>query len=107
MNETSSAPADDTPLPLEGVVEKYPNIDRLLDVRCPVIVILAEKVLTFGDVLNLDVGSIIVFAKHNSDPVELRVNNVKVGSGKTIKVADHFGIHLRNYSQESVVKAVL
>ena len=56
--------------------------------------------------LNLDIGSVIVFSKHNSDPITLLVNNVVVGTGKTIKVGDHFGLHLRSYSPEKVVHSL-
>ena len=95
----------DDPLPLDALVESYPNLKQVIDVRCPVIAILAEKRLPLASILSLDVGSVIVFPKHNSDPITLLVNNVVVGTGKTIKVGDHFGLHLRSYSQESVLKA--
>ena len=92
--------------PLHELVKKHPNLDPLLDVQLPVIAILAEKALPLCTILELDIGSVIVFPKHDSAPIALRVNNVEVGSGKTIKVGDHFGIHLRSYSQKSVVAAV-
>ncbi|MGA1490129.1 MAG: FliM/FliN family flagellar motor switch protein [Planctomycetota bacterium] len=79
------------------------NLQALLDVELPLIAVLAEKELSLAEVLDLEVDSVIVFPKHNSDPISLRVNNVEVGSGKTIKVGDHFGLHLRSYSPERVV----
>ena len=82
------------------------NLETLLDVELPLIAVLAEKRLTLSEVLDLDVDSVIVFPKHNSDPISLRVNNVEVGSGKTIKVGDHFGLHLRHYSPEKVVHSL-
>ena len=91
---------------LQELLEKHPNLDRLLDVKLPVIAILVEKELPLCTVLELDIGSVIVFSKHDSAPIALRVNNVEVGFGKTIKVGDHFGLHLRSYSQASVVAAV-
>ncbi len=94
-------------LPIATLLESYPNLRELLDVRCPVIAVLAEKRMTLADILRLDVGSVIVFPKHNADPIQLLINNVAVGSGKTIKVGDHFGLHLRSYSQESAIEATL
>ncbi len=82
------------------------NLETLLDVELPLIAVLAEKRLTLAEVLDLDVDSVIVFPKHNSDPISLRVNNVEVGSGKTIKVGDHFGLHHRHYSPEKVVHSL-
>ena len=92
--------------PLNQLVADFPNLERLLDVQLPVIAILAEKEMQIRQILQFDVGSVIVFPKHDSDPITLRVNNVVVGSGKTIKVGDHFGLHLRAYSQKSVVKSL-
>ncbi len=83
------------------------NLETLLDVELPLIAILAEKEISLGEIIDLDVDSVIVFPKHNSDPISLRVNNVEVGSGKTIKVGDHFGLHLRNYSPEKVVHSLI
>ncbi|MEM7262059.1 MAG: FliM/FliN family flagellar motor C-terminal domain-containing protein [Planctomycetota bacterium] len=92
--------------PLGELLESFPNLGSLLDVQLPLIAILAEKEIPLSQVLELDIDSVIVFQKHNSDPITLRVNNVAVGSGKTIKVGDHFGLHLRTYSREKVAQAV-
>ena len=94
-------------IPLATLLEKYPNLDKLLGVRCPVIAVLADKVMHLNSVLKLDIGSVIVFPKHNTDSIHLLVNNVVVGAGKTIKVGDHFGLHLRSISQEAVIESVL
>ncbi len=93
-------------LPIGNLLENYPNLSSLLDVELPLIAILAQKELPLSQVLELDIDSVIVFQKHNSDPITLMVNNVAVGSGKTIKVGDHFGLHLRTYSREKVAKAL-
>lgn len=92
---------------LSELLKDYPNLRALLDVKLPLIAILAEKELPLSQVLELDIDSVIVFQKHNSDPIDLKVNNVSVGSGKTIKVGDHFGLHLRSYSPEKVARAVI
>ena len=79
------------------------NLEALLEVELPLVAVLAEKELTLGEILDLDVDSVIVFPKHNADPISLRVNDVEVGVGKPVKVGDHFGLHLRHYSPEKVV----
>ncbi|MFQ5655259.1 MAG: FliM/FliN family flagellar motor switch protein [Planctomycetota bacterium] len=100
MSTTPSAPID-------RLVESNQNLEAILDVELPVIAILAEKSLPLSEILKLDIDSVIVFSKHNSDPITLMVNNVSVGSGKTIKVGDHFGLHLRSYSQDKLVKSLV
>jgi len=73
----------------------YPNLEALLDLQLPVIVVLAEKQATLEEVLNLAQGGIIVFKKHNSEPLDLLVNNQRIATGKAVKVGEKFGLHVR------------
>ena len=84
------------------------NLKALLNLELPVIVVLAEKATTLEDVLNFAEGGIIVFRKHNSEPLDLLVNNQRIGSGKTIKVGEKFGLHVREIGppQETLRKLV-
>ncbi len=75
--------------------EAYPNLKALLNLELPVIVVLAEKTSTLEEVLAFAEGGIVVFKKHNSEPLDLLVNNQRIGSGKTIKVGEKFGLHVR------------
>ena len=91
---------------MNGKKEKYPNLEKLLNLRLPVRVILAEKDTTLEEILNFAVGSIIMFKKHNSKPLNLLVNDQAIGSGKTIKVNEHFALHVREIGtpQENLKK---
>lgn len=104
MNQASGARSEVRTI--DDVIAGDPILGSLQDVRLPLIAILAAKVMPLSAVLDLDVGSVIVFPKHNADPITLMVNNVPVGSGKTIKVGDHFGLHLRSYSQAAVIRSL-
>lgn len=99
--------AKDTNDPLPEILEEYPNLRSLLGVEMTMIAVLAEKRVSLEQILRLDVGSVIVFQKHNSDPITLQVNDVPVASGKTIKVGDHFGLHLRRSSHAAVARAAV
>jgi len=72
-----------------------PNLRRLLQLELPVIVVLTEKRVTLEEVLNLCVGDILAFKKHNSELLDILVNDKRIGSGKTIKVGERFGVHVR------------
>ena len=73
----------------------YSNLEALLNLTFPIHVTLAEKEISVDEALNFTVGSIIIFKKHNSEPLDLHVNNQKIGNGKTIKVGERFGLHVR------------
>jgi flagellar motor switch protein FliN/FliY len=84
-----------SPKGLDEAVKKYPNLSKVLNLEMPVIVVLAQKTCTLEEILSLREGSVIVFKKHNSEPLDILIHNRKIGGGKTIKVGEHFGIHIR------------
>jgi flagellar motor switch protein FliN len=85
-------PAGDISLAALG---QYPNLEKVLNLELPVIVVLAEKPTTLEEVLNLNEGSVIVFKKHNSEPLDILINNRRIGAGRTIKIGERFGVHVR------------
>ncbi len=102
----ATAPAADTDAAVAGarglpegsfqkLFEKYPNLERVFQLELPVIVVLAEKTSTLEEVLSLSEGSVIVFKKHNTEPLDILVHNRKIGAGKTIKVGERFGVLVR------------
>ncbi len=79
----------------EASLQEYPNLEKVLSLELPVIVVLAEKATTLEEVLNLNEGSVIVFKKHNTEPLDILINNRRIGAGKTIKIGERFGVHVR------------
>ena len=78
-----------------GASGAYANLDLLLDLEVPVIVVLAEKTITLGEVLSFSEGTVVPFGKHAGEPLDIMVHNRRIGSGKAIKVGERFGIHVR------------
>ncbi len=70
------------------------NIKRILKLPVPIIVILAEKQITFESAINLSEGSIIEFNKSNNEPLDMLVNNHKIGKGRAIKIGENFGLRV-------------
>ena len=60
-----------------------------------VIVVLAEKTATLEEVLSLSTGSVIVFGKHHTDPLDLLVANRRIGAGRAVKLGERFGLQVR------------
>ena len=105
IEEKGSSPPPTWRDPRE-VLRKYPNIEKILGLELPVIVVLAEKATTLEEILSLNEGSVIVFKKHNSEALDILINNRKIGAGKTIKIGERFGVHIREIGtpQEIVEK---
>lgn len=70
------------------------ELERILQIRVPVIVKLAQRKIDLQEVLRLSTGSIIEFHKSSDDPLELLINNKAIGVGIAVKVGENFGIKL-------------
>lgn len=77
-----------------GPRNERPALDRILKMKIPVIVKVAEKQMTVADVLKLNLGSIIQFEKDAYQHVELMVNNSTIGLGQPVKIGENFGLRV-------------
>ena len=73
---------------------KPADLQRMLQIRVPVIVKLAERRISLQDVLQLSTGSIIEFYKSSDEELELLINNRAIGLGVAIKIGENFGLKL-------------
>ena len=71
-----------------------PDLKRILCLEVPVIVKLAERKLTLGEVMRLGAGAIIEFSKSSDEPLELLINNKPIGVGDAVKVGENFGLKI-------------
>ena len=72
------------------------DLARILKIQVPVIVKLAEKKFTLSEVLRLQIGTILEFAKPADAPLELLINNKSIAVGDAVKVGENFGLRLKS-----------
>lgn len=83
------------------------DVKSILSLEVPVVVVLAERTLTVGEVLGLRPGSILEVTKTAEEDLSLRINNRDVGSGTAVKVGENFGLRIASIgSQERRVEAL-
>ncbi len=70
------------------------DLSRILRMRVPVIVKLAERKILLSEVMRLGTGAIIEFVKRNDEPLELMINNKTIAVGETVKVGENFGLRI-------------
>jgi flagellar motor switch protein FliN/FliY len=70
------------------------ELRRILCLEVPIIVKLAERKLTLGEVMRLGQGAIIEFFKSSDEPLELLVNNKPIAIGEAVKVGENFGLKI-------------
>ena len=88
----SETPADTCSAP--GVQEPTDGVERLLAMRVPVIVRLAQKRMRMAEILKLHLGSVIPFEQDAYRHIDLMVNNTTIGIGQTVKVGENFGLKI-------------
>ncbi|MEM8757414.1 MAG: FliM/FliN family flagellar motor switch protein [Planctomycetota bacterium] len=70
------------------------TLNSLLKIEVPVIVRLGSRQMKMSEITALTSGSIIEFPIKADEPLELLANNIPIGSGMAVKVAENFGISL-------------
>jgi flagellar motor switch protein FliN len=73
-----------------------PHLRRILGLRVPVSVRLAERTMPVGEVLKFGPGRIVEFDQPVDSELDLLVANRQIGTGVAVKYNEHFGVRV-NY----------
>lgn len=93
--------------PVSSPAVTHGELSRILQIRVPVIVKLAERKIDLQEVLRLSTGSIVEFHKSSDDPLELLINNKAIGIGIAVKVGENFGIKLQQVGDVRQIVAAM
>jgi flagellar motor switch protein FliN len=77
---------------LSGRLSKYTR--SLLHIEVPVVVTLAAKKQSIGQIVELGPGSIIHFDKSCEEMLDLSVGDRRIAQGEAVKVGDKFGLRV-------------
>lgn len=103
---TSQETIDPAP-PKEINLPDTPEFNRILKLQVPIIVRLAEKTMTTGEIMDISPGTIIEFDKIVDEELDLMLNNKCIGVGQAVKISENFGLKITNIaSLEKVINAM-
>jgi flagellar motor switch protein FliN/FliY len=74
------------------------TLDVLLDIEMPVTVRIGSAQMTFGDVLGLNIGSVVEFDSRTEEPVDVLVNDRIVARGEMVLVQGNYGVRITEVS---------
>lgn len=77
------------------------ELSRIMKLEVPIIVRLGERPMSVGELLSLGPGSILELHKDADDPLELLVNNERIGVGEAVKVGENFGVRLLHVGDQA------
>lgn len=78
------------------------ELKRLLRLRVPFQVMLAEKRERFSDVIAFQIGTLIEFSKLSDELLEVQVNEQPIGLGEVVKVQEKFGVRIKSMADKAV-----
>ena len=70
------------------------HIESILKLEVPVLVRIAQRMMTVDDVISMGPGAIIELAKSADDDLEILVNNKPIGTGTAVKVGENYGVRV-------------
>lgn len=76
--------------------ESVDNLKLLFDIKMRLSVRLGTKVCLLRDVISWDVGEIIELSQMTSEPLDILVNGIVIGSGEAIIVDGKFGVKIKH-----------
>lgn len=85
--ETFGSPAPQPSMPAGGM-------DLVYDIPLQVSVELGRTKKEIGDILDFDMGTIVVLDKATGDPVEIYVNGKLVASGEVVVIEENYGVRI-------------
>ncbi|PSR29079.1 MAG: hypothetical protein C7B46_18795 [Sulfobacillus benefaciens] len=89
MEQSHPNPAVHAPVPIAD-----PRLRRVADLPVNMTVSLGETVLSLESVLQLGIGSRIVFDKKWHDHATIKLNGLPIGNGRVVLVANTFGVEV-------------
>lgn len=75
--------------------ESVDNLRLLFDIKMRLSVRLGTKICLLRDVISWDIGEIIELSQMTSEPLDILVNGVVIGSGEAIIVDGKFGVKIK------------
>ena len=70
------------------------EIDTILKLKVPLLVMVGENRMAVEDVLALGPGAIMELERPADSDLVLMVNNKSIGTGQAVKVGENFGIKI-------------
>jgi len=94
-NATQSAPATTSSSHVATDLKaEMKNLEMLLDIKLQLRVRIGSKIMLLKDVINMDIGSIVELNQLAKEPLDILIEDKKIGEGEVVIVDGNFGIQI-------------
>ena len=76
------------------VVGEVKNLDMLLDIKLQLRVRIGSKTMLLKDVIGMDIGSIVELNQLAKEPLDILIEDKKIGEGEVVIVDGNFGVQI-------------
>ena len=88
-------------------IKEIRNLDMLLDIKLQLRVRIGSKIMLLKDVINMDIGSVVELNQLAKEPLDVLIEDKKIGEGEAVIVDGNFGIQITSIgTREERLKAL-
>ena len=98
--ESTSEVAEAAPVH-EVIKEEVKNLEMLLDVKLQLRVRIGSKKMLLKDVISMDIGSIVELNQLANEPLDILIDDKKIGEGEVVIVDGNFGVQITSIGSKA------
>jgi flagellar motor switch protein FliN/FliY len=87
--------------PSAEVSEEMKQLEMLMDVKLQLRVRIGKKTLLLKDVISMDIGSIVELDQLANEPLDILIEDKKIGEGEVVIVDGNFGIQITSIGSKA------
>ena len=81
--------------------EEVKNLEMLMDIRLQIRVRIGSKIMLLKDVIAMDIGSVVELDQLASEPLDILIEDKKIGEGEVVIVDGNFGIQITSIGSKA------
>ena len=83
------------------VNEEVKNLEMLMDIKLQLRVRIGSKIMLLKDVISMDIGSVVELDQLASEPLDILIEDKKIGEGEVVIVDGNFGIQITSIGSKA------
>jgi len=81
--------------------EEIKNLEMLMDIKLQLRVRIGSKIMLLKDVISMDIGSVVELDQLASEPLDILIDDKKIGEGEVVIVDGNFGIQITSIGSKA------
>ena len=97
QEETETSSSSTSPV----INEDIKNLEMLMDIKLQLRVRIGSKIMLLKDVISMDIGSVVELDQLASEPLDILIEDKKIGEGEVVIVDGNFGIQITSIGSKA------